>query len=236
MDKKTLGIILGVSAVVVAGIVYFVYRGGFLGGGIADDSIMGAMKKSGQTVMSKSEFVSKCKESDKDSQDMCYAMGALYYRDVSFCKYVTSAENKANCTKGNIEKYYETIKAGGSATPFGPGGGIVPFGGETPEGGVVPDNGGGAGMGLTNTPSASTPASSGKMTDEIYIEVLAQASYLAADPSTYAVRMKAVFDKYGITGEDVEAYGASLKEDPQRAAAISQKYMQRAMELRGMGQ
>lgn len=112
MDKKTLGIIL---AIVVVGIAYFGYqRGLFSGGGISgiiggvrEDSMMGAMRKQGQPVVSKSEFIAECKKSNKESQDECYGIGAFYYRDASLCKYIKDSETKSQCTQENIEKMYK---------------------------------------------------------------------------------------------------------------------------------
>ncbi len=148
MDKKILGIILVVLVVAIAGLIYFGYQKGFLSGGIRGDSIMGVMKEKGETVMSKSEFVDKCKESDKDTQDMCYGMGAFYYRDASFCKLMKDAEAKKNCTSENIEKWYTEIDKGGTTSPFLPGGipgGTIPGGGMFPD--VIPDGGGDTGTG-----------------------------------------------------------------------------------------
>jgi len=79
-------------------------------------------------------------------------------------------------------------------------------------------------------------APSGKITDEIYIEILAQTSIAAADMSTFAARMKPIYEKYGVTADEVTAYGEEIEKDPQRADSIAQGYIERVMELRGLGQ
>ena len=72
----------------------------------------------------------------------------------------------------------------------------------------------------------------GKMTDDIYIEMLVQAAYQAQkNPASYALTMKNLYDKYGITAENVTAYGESLQKDPARAQTIMQKYSQELQKL-----
>jgi len=128
MNKKTLGVVLIVLIVAIAGVVYFGYQKGLLGGigigGIGKKSIMDAAREQGQTVMSKSKYLDECKKSDKEAQDMCYGIGAFYYRDASFCKWIKDAETKKNCNQENIEKWYSELEKGGSTSPFMPGGTI----------------------------------------------------------------------------------------------------------------
>jgi hypothetical protein len=145
MNKKTLGVILVVLIVAVVGVAYFGFQknlftgegiGGIVGGGIGgirEDSMMGGMRKQGQPVPSKSEFIGECKKSDKESQDECYGVGAFYYRDASFCKYIKDSEAKSQCTQENIEKMYS-------------GGGMIP-GGEENTGIETPQGGGQEGQG-----------------------------------------------------------------------------------------
>lgn len=86
------------------------------------------------------------------------------------------------------------------------------------------------------TTDTSVGGSIGKMTDDIYIEMLAQSSNpQMMNPNVWAASMKALYAKYGITEENITAYGKELENDPQRLAEIGQKYMQRAMELRNIG-
>ncbi len=232
MNKKTLGIILVVLIIVIAGLIYLGYQKGLFTkegiGGIDKNSVMGAMKEKGETVMSKSEYIDGCKKSDADTQDMCYGMGAFYYRDASFCKWIKDSEAKKNCNQENIEKMYSDLEKG--ISPFG---GLIPGGGTLPGGGIIP--GGEPAQPEPTTENQEKPIVSGKMTDEIYIEILAQSSNYSGDPNAYASRIKALYEKYGVTEEDIKAYASELEKDPQRAAIVAQKYMQRAMELRNTG-
>ncbi|MCL5010692.1 MAG: hypothetical protein M1127_00560 [Patescibacteria group bacterium] len=108
------------------------------------------------------------------------------------------------------------------------------------EGAVMPpaeDEGqtnGGAGGQTT----AVTGGDTGKVTDDIYVEILAQSSTLQVqtDPKGWAAHMKDLYAQYGITEENIRAYGEELAKDPQRAQEVSQRYMQRALELRQAGQ
>ena len=96
-------------------------------------------------------------------------------------------------------------------------------GGTTPgsQSGVGGQNNGQAGKG-----------SIGKMTDDIYIELIVQAAYQAQkNPATYASTMNNLYDKYGITAENVTAYGEALSKDPARAQAIAQRYTQQLQQL-----
>jgi len=72
----------------------------------------------------------------------------------------------------------------------------------------------------------------GKMTDDIYIELITQAAYQAQNnPSAYASNMKNLYDKYGVTAENIQAYGEALSKDPARAQAVGQKYAQQLQQL-----
>lgn len=262
MNKKTLGIILVVLIVAIGGAVYFgsqksLFTGKGIGiKGIGKKSIMDAAREQGQTVMSKSEFIDECKKSDKESQDMCYGLGALYYRDVSFCKWIKDSEARKNCNQKNIEKWYSDIEKGGAASPFMPGGlapsgEMIPGGGMFPGGGIIPSEETDGGIKSEeeiedaepeNIPSDAssqtepTVESSGKMTDEIYIEILAQTGYYAQkDPNTFASHMKDLYQKYGITEEDITAYGKELEKNPQHAGELGLKYMKRVQELQATG-
>lgn len=77
-----------------------------------------------------------------------------------------------------------------------------------------------------------TSGNAGKMTDEVYIELMAASSVYAADPQTYASRIKALYVKYDVTEENVQAYAEEMNKDPQRATSVGQRYIKRAMELR----
>jgi hypothetical protein len=88
------------------------------------------------------------------------------------------------------------------------------------------------------TGGQTTGGSIGKMTDEIYIEILAQTTYnlqkYAQDLPSFASRMKVFYGKYDVTAENFEAYEEALK-DPTRAQAVAQKYAQRLQELQTTG-
>ncbi len=104
---------------------------------------------------------------------------------------------------------------------------IPPSGGGTT---VTPQTGDG---GQTGGQTVAGDAS--KVTDEMYIEVLAQSSNASGDLKAYAARVKASYEKYGLTEADIKAYAEELKKDPQHYQEVSQRYMQRAMELRNTG-
>ena len=88
----------------------------------------------------------------------------------------------------------------------------------------------------TGASGQTAGGSIGKMTDDIYIEIAAQAAYYAQkDPAGWAARMEALYKKYGIIEENITAYGEALSNDPQHAAEFAQKYAQRLTELQQTG-
>lgn len=220
MNKKTLGIILAVLVVAIAGMVYlgikkdlFTGEGKIGIGEIGKKSMMDAAREQGQIIPSKADAAKECEKStDQSEKNTCYGILAFYYRDSSFCKYVKDTEMKSNCTKENIEKWYSEAGKGGMTSPFMPGG-------LTPGAGMIPcgETGGGIGGGgnVENTePGVIPPDISGqtgqivepseKMTDKIYIEILAQTSYYAQkSPENFASHMKDLYAQYGITEERV---------------------------------
>lgn len=242
--KKILIIVIIVLALITAALFIKGFlkegKGGIFGkipGNIftKEQNLMDMMGKDGQKVMSKSEYIAGCKKSDADTQDMCYALGALYYRDASLCKLVKDTEAQKSCTKEKIEECYSDLKKCFSGLV--PGGAMIPTGGTIPSGGTESEGG------LTQPEiipdGQEKPILGGKMTDEIYVEMLAQTSYYAQkygqDPKSFAAHMKSFYDKYGITPEDIEAYSKELEKDPQRAGELGMKYIKRAQELQGMG-
>lgn len=79
--------------------------------------------------------------------------------------------------------------------------------------------------------------STGKITDDVYIELMAQVAYLAQkNPYTYAASIEALYKKYGITEENMTAYSKELENKPERSIEIAQKYAQRVAELQGTAQ
>ncbi len=90
--------------------------------------------------------------------------------------------------------------------------------------------------GEQTTGGQATGGSIGKMTDDIYIEILAQAAYYGQkDPTSWPAQAKVLFAKYGVTEKDITAYGETLEEDPWHAQEIAKKYMQRLSELQITG-
>lgn len=91
----------------------------------------------------------------------------------------------------------------------------------------------GMGGGQVSEPATGAKTGTvGKMTDDIYVELIVQTAYQAQkNPATYAANMKALFAKYGITEENVTAYGEALSKDPARAQAVALKYSQELQKL-----
>lgn len=85
----------------------------------------------------------------------------------------------------------------------------------------------------TETQVTEKASSIGKITDDIYIEIIAQVMNYQSqkNPSTYALNIKNLYDKYGVTQESLTAYTNELTKDSARAQAVVQKYTQRLIEL-----
>jgi len=82
------------------------------------------------------------------------------------------------------------------------------------------------------TDEQATGGSIGNMTDDIFVEMIAQAAYYGQkNPAGWAAYEQTLLQKYGITEENLAAYGDLLENDPQRAQAITEKYVQRLTEL-----
>jgi len=78
----------------------------------------------------------------------------------------------------------------------------------------------------------TTGGSIGKMTDDIFIEMIAQADYYAQkNPAGWAAYEQNLLQKYGVTEENLTAYSNLLENDPQHAQVITEKYIQRLTEL-----
>lgn len=77
----------------------------------------------------------------------------------------------------------------------------------------------------------------GKMTDDIYVEIMVQTIYQGTkDPTSWVSHGQAdLFAKYGVTEENVKAYAEGFAKDPTRAQAIAKKYAQRLQELQATG-
>ena len=91
---------------------------------------------------------------------------------------------------------------------------------------------GGMGGGEADTSATAKTGTVGKMTDDIYVEMIVQAAYWAQkDPMAYVTNIENLYKKYGITEENVTAYGKELEKDPARAQAIAAKYSQELKKL-----
>lgn len=91
-----------------------------------------------------------------------------------------------------------------------------------------------------NTPEGTKPLSNlkGEVTEDIYVEILAQTGYqyqTIKNPELWAERMKAIYAKYGVTGDDIKAYAKMLESNPEKAKIVSEKYMKRLVELQNFG-
>jgi hypothetical protein len=112
--KKFLPIIIIVIAVaVIATIGFFSVKiwkekSGEIG--IGGKSLMEIAEEQGEEIMSKQEWIKGCKESDPEAKDACYAMGAFYYRDASFCKNIKDAETRQECSQEKIEEAYKELE------------------------------------------------------------------------------------------------------------------------------
>lgn len=108
---------------------------------------------------------------------------------------------------------------------------MMPNGGQTP----LSQTGGNGGGEMTDG-KIETTGTVGKMTDDIYVEMMAQVAYLSQkSPATYVANVESLYKKYGITQENMTAYAKEFEANPQRAAEIIQKYQQRLIELQKTG-
>lgn len=99
---------------------------------------------------------------------------------------------------------------------------------------------GGQGEGQTITSGQTAVGGIGKMTDEIYIEILAQSGYYAQKHPTDSMgaisHTKDLYKKYGITAENLSAYGEELEKDPLHQGEIGARLAQRLQELQKTGE
>ncbi|OQB44529.1 MAG: hypothetical protein BWY03_00051 [Parcubacteria group bacterium ADurb.Bin159] len=220
-------------------------------------------KQTGEKVPSIKEAIDSCEKSAEDINDLnlCYTIIAVLYRDESVCQYIEDAELRQSCNSQAIEKAYSQTEGseGGWAelsALYGSlisGGGLI-LGEEEATPTPVEES---ITKGEENTEEESITegeentereenteedieeepiiSKKGKMTDEIYADILAHTSIYARDLSTYADKMNALYKKYGVTQEEMSAYDEELQKDEKRAEEVSMKYIQRLMELGGFG-
>lgn len=111
-------------------------------------------------------------------------------------------------------------------------GGVAPKGGEMAPVSGEPAVGGEMGAGTT------AAGSIGKMTEDIYASLTAEAAYQTQkDPMSWATGdgYAKLLSKYGVTQENMDAFAAEINKDTTRAQAIAQKYMQKLTELQKAG-
>lgn len=77
----------------------------------------------------------------------------------------------------------------------------------------------------------------GKMTDDIYVDIMAQVAYQGAkDPMAWAINgFEKLLNSYGVTEENYTAYGNELQKDTSRMQTIVQKYSLKVAELQKAG-
>jgi len=93
-------------------------------------------------------------------------------------------------------------------------------------------------MGETGGQTTGETGSVGKMTDDIYVDMMIKIVAIQAEknPATYATSVANLYKKYGITEESMAAYAKELEKDPTRAMNIAQKYSQELQKLQGISQ
>jgi|AntAceMinimDraft_9_1070365.scaffolds.fasta_scaffold02968_13 hypothetical protein len=85
-----------------------------------------------------------------------------------------------------------------------------------------------------------TAGSIGDMNDDIFVEITAQSAYYAQknveDVTGWVAHMETLYNTYGVTEENIAAYGEALDNDPERSSDLAQKYAQRLTELMDAGE
>lgn len=92
--------------------------------------------------------------------------------------------------------------------------------------------------GQTGDQTTGEIGSVGKMTDDIYVDMMVKIVEIQAkkNPATYAAEVASLYKKYNITEESMAAYAKELEKDPTRAMNIAQKYSQRVAEMQSATQ
>ena len=74
----------------------------------------------------------------------------------------------------------------------------------------------------------------GAMTDDIFVELAAQSTYYAqTDMENWLTHMEDLYNQYGVTEENFNAFAAFLDNNPARSVEIAEKYSARLTELLG---
>jgi len=72
----------------------------------------------------------------------------------------------------------------------------------------------------------------GKMNDDIFVEITAWSTYYAqTDMENWISHMEDLYNQYGVTEENINAYIDLLEQDFERSAEVAEKYSDRLSEL-----
>jgi len=92
----------------------------------------------------------------------------------------------------------------------------------------------GTSNGGSEAPSEASSGGIGAMTDDIYVEIVAQASYyMQTDPLNLLSHYESLYRKYGVTEDNLSAYTDLLMEDMGHYMELAERIMQREQELSG---
>lgn len=74
----------------------------------------------------------------------------------------------------------------------------------------------------------------GAMTDDIFVEIAAYSTYYAqTDMENWLTHMENLYNQYGVTEENFNAYAVFLDDNPSLSAELAEKYYERLTELLG---
>jgi len=227
--KKVLLIVIILAIVAVGGFLAVKFLGGKLTGPMGGKSYMDIAREQGGKIPSKKEAIAECKKSEEqEDKDMCYNMVALYYRDAGLCKNIKDPEIKKGCTKEKIEEFYKSPGKGGVPTmPMMPG---IP--GAPEEGNDETGNTG-------EQETTEGPVTTGKMNDDIFVEIAARTMYCSQlysiNPTAYkgcAKKMADSYQEFGVTEKEVDSYADKLGG---RVGGLMLRVNQRVAELKKTG-
>ncbi len=234
MKKKILQIIIILVVIVIIGFLAVKFLNEKSTSSMGGKSIIEMTEEQGTEVMSKNEWIQNCEESDSELKDACYSMGALYYRDSSFCKNINNSEIKKDCTKEKIEEYYESLEKGSVGMPTMLGIPMMP--------GI--ENSGIGEVGEQENTEGSIVT--GEMNDDIIVEIMAITKYIgmlnltdpqAAQRATDKVGLDGdIYEKFGVTEEEYYAYFDKISGQGElKEMEIMQGVQQRTVELQRTG-
>ncbi|MDD5638879.1 MAG: hypothetical protein PHO28_03170 [Candidatus Pacebacteria bacterium] len=74
----------------------------------------------------------------------------------------------------------------------------------------------------------------GAMTDDIFVEIAAHSTYYAqTDMENWLSLMESLYNQYGVTEENFNAYAVFLDSNPDLSVKVAEKYTKRLTELLG---